>query len=361
LNGWNCSIVFYWVFNNKSYKPKTKGTLSKPKRDAHQKRLFYTGTLKHSSIRGEYGVHTKGIVKNLYQVELNTGGIPQLICSYIIMGKNPILIESGPTSSVPNLLSALEELSIPFGEIKYVAVTHVHLDHGGGAGTLLKSLPNAKVIVHRRGMPHLVNPEALWHSAQSVLGFIADIWGPPDPVPKERIIPVTEGTFDLGDGAKLTALETLGHASHNLSFHESFNNGVFPGDAAGTYIAKYGVVVPTTPPPFRLEVALASLDKLITLNPSMLYFSHFGKADNAVQRLKDYKVQLQLWADIALDGISKNQSLEQVRDSIIIKDPVMNSIADYVRNHKIYSKTMLENCVRGFYAWAQHKQSLQVP
>jgi len=306
-------------------------------------------------------VHTKGIGKNLYQIELNAGGIPQLICSYVIMGKKPILIESGPTNSVPNLLSALEELGIAFGDIEYVAITHVHLDHGGGVGTLLKRLPNAKVIVHSRGMFHLVNPETLWHSAQSVLGTIANIWGPPEPIPKDRIIPVTEGTFDLGEGAKLTALETLGHASHNLSFHESFNNGVFPGDAAGTYVAKYGVVVPTTPPPFRLEVALASLDKLIALNPSVLYFSHFGKVDNAVEHLRDYKVQLQLWADIAFEGVCQNQTLDQVRESIIAQDPVMSSIADYVRNHKIYSKTMLENCVRGFYEWAQRKQSMQVP
>jgi glyoxylase-like metal-dependent hydrolase (beta-lactamase superfamily II) len=306
-------------------------------------------------------LHTKQIGENLYQVELNTGGIKQLICSYIILGKKPILVESGPTSSVPNLLSALQELSIPFGDVEYVAITHVHLDHGGGAGTLLKSLPNAKVIVHSRGMPHLVNPDTLWHSAKLVLGSIADIWGKPESVPKDRVIPMTEGRFDLGFGAKLTALETLGHASHNLSFHDSFNNGVFPGDAAGTYVAQYGVVVPTTPPPFRLEVALASLDKLIALNPSAICFSHFGKADNALQRLKDYKIQLQLWADITLEGLHKNQTLEQVRESIIAQDPVMNNIADFVRNHKIYSKTMLENCVRGFYEWAQHQQSLQVP
>ena len=78
-----------------------------------------------------------------------------------------------------------------------------------------------------------------------------------------------------------------------LSFQESFNGGVFPGDAAGTYLPEFDVVVPTTPPPFYLDAALASLDKLISLKPTVLYFSHFGKANNAVQRLKDYKVQLQ--------------------------------------------------------------------
>ena len=252
-------------------------------------------------------MHTKEIGKNLFLIELETGGFKNLICSYIIKGTKTILVESGPTSSVPNLVSGLKELNIRFEDVEYVAITHVHLDHGGGAGTLLKFLPNAKVLVHPRGMPHLINPERLWPSAQAVLGFVSEIFGKPEPVPKERIIPVTEGSFDLDDGAKLTVIETLGHASHNLSFHESLNGGIFPGDAAGTYFPEFDVVMPTTPPPFHLDAALASLDKLISLKPTVLYYSHFGKASNGVQRLKDYKVQLQLWAKIAEEGVGKTK------------------------------------------------------
>lgn len=306
-------------------------------------------------------MHTKAIGKNLYQVELDTGGIKQLICSYIIAGSKPMLVESGPTNSVPNLLSGIQELGIKPEAIKYVAVTHVHLDHGGGAGTLLKHLPNAKVLVHPRGMPHLVDPERLWPSSQAVLGFVSEVFGKPEPVPKDRIIPLTEGSFDLGEGGKLTVLETLGHASHNLSFHESFNNGVFPGDAAGTYLVAFDALIPTTPPPFFLDSALASLDKLIRLKPTALYFSHFGKATDAVRRLNEYKVQLQLWADIAEEGVDKGWSLEQVRDKIIAQDPVMGRIADYVKSHPIYSKTVLENCVLGFIEYAKHKQAKNTP
>jgi len=301
-------------------------------------------------------MHTKEVGKNLFRVELETGGFKNLICSYVIKGKKPFLVESGPTNSIPNLLSGLRELDVKFEDVEYVAVTHVHLDHGGGAGTLLKSLPNAKVIVHPRGMPHLIDPERLWSSSQSVLGFISEIFGKPEPVPKDRVIPVTEGTFDLGYEAKLTVTETVGHASHNLSFQESFNDGIFPGDAAGTYLPEFDVVVPTTPPPFHLDSALASLDKLISLKPTVLYFSHFGKATDAVQRLKDYKLQLQLWADITEEGVRKNWSLEQTRGRIIAEDKVMYEIADFMKSHHIYSKTVLENCVRGFIEFAKHKQ-----
>ena len=301
-------------------------------------------------------MQAKQVGKNLYMVELNTGGFEHLICSYVIMGEKPFLVESGPASSVPNLLSGLKELNIRFQEIQYVAITHVHLDHGGGAGTLLKVLPNAKVIVHPRGMPHIVDPERLWSSSQKVLGFVSEIFGKPEPVPKDRVIPMTEGSFDLGFGAKLTVTETVGHASHNLSFQESFNGGVFPGDAAGTYFPGFDVVVPTTPPPFHLDAALASLDKLISLKPTVLYYSHFGKATDAVQRLKDYKLQLQLWADIAEEGVGKNQTLPEIRDRIIAEDKVMRKVADFIKSHRIYSKTVLENCVRGVIEYAKQKQ-----
>jgi glyoxylase-like metal-dependent hydrolase (beta-lactamase superfamily II) len=300
-----------------------------------------------------HGLHTKDIGKNLYMVELETGGFKNLICSYVIKGKKPFLVESGPSNSIPNLLSGLKELDVKLEDVEYLAITHVHLDHGGGAGTLLKFLPNAKVIVHPRGMPHLVDPERLWLSSQKVLGFISEIFGKPEPVPEERVIPFTEGIFDLGYGAKLSVTETVGHASHNLSFQESFSEGIFPGDAAGTYLPEFDVVVPTTPPPFYLDAALSSLNKLITLKPKALYFSHFGKTNNAVEHLKDYKLQLQLWADIAKEGVEKNWSLEQIRHKIVAEDAAMHLVSDFVKSHRIYSKTVLENCVRGFIEYAK--------
>jgi glyoxylase-like metal-dependent hydrolase (beta-lactamase superfamily II) len=303
-----------------------------------------------------HSLRTEEIGKNLFMVELETGGFKNLICSYVIKGKKPFLVESGPSNSIPNLLFGLKELDVKLEDVEYVAVTHIHLDHGGGVGTLLKFLPNAKVIVHPRGMPHLVNPERLWSSSQKVLGFVSEIFGKPEPVPKERVIAVTEGTFDLGNEANLTVSETVGHASHNLSFQESFNGGIFPGDAAGTYLPEFDVVVPTTPPPFYLDAALSSLNRLIALKPTALYFSHFGKANNAIERLKDYKLQLQLWADITEEGVMKNQSLEEIRERILAEDHVMVQILDFVKSHRIYSKTILENCVRGFIEYAKQKQ-----
>ncbi len=303
-------------------------------------------------------MYTKEIGKNLYLVELNTGGFKNLICSYVLKGLKTVLVESGPTSSVPNLIDGLRELDVKFEDVEYIAITHIHLDHGGGVGTLLKYLPNAKVLVHPRGMPHLINPDRLWTSAQEVLGVVSEIFGKPEPVPREKIVPLNDGTFYLDGGVKLSVIETVGHASHNISFQESLNGGIFPGDAAGTYFPEFDVVMPTTPPPFYLDEALASLDKLISLKPTVLYYSHFGKASNGVPRLKDYKLQLQLWAKIAEEGLKENWTIEQTRDKIVVEDLVLRQIAGFVKAHPIYSKTILENCVKGFIDYAKHKQGL---
>jgi glyoxylase-like metal-dependent hydrolase (beta-lactamase superfamily II) len=305
-------------------------------------------------------MHTKQIGKNIYQIDLETGGYKNLIASYVIKtAKKTMIIESGPTNSIPNLLCGLAELKINPEDVDTVAVTHIHLDHAGGTGTLLKHLPNAKVLVHPKGLPHMVNPEKLWPSSQTVLGYVAEIFGKPEPVPEDRIFSMTEGTIDLGEEGKLTIFETLGHASHNLSFQETFNNGIFPGDAAGTYFPEFNVVSPTTPPPFYLESSIASIEKLINLRPKTLYYSHFGKADDAVRLLRAYKAELLMWNCIVQDSVAKNQTFEQITERVLAEDSVMSQLADFLKGHKVYTKTAIENSVSGFVEYAKKTQAKQ--
>lgn len=302
-------------------------------------------------------MHTKEIGENLFLIDLETGGFKNLIGSYVLKGTKAVLVETGPSSSISNLLSGLKELNVKAEDVAYVAISHVHIDHGDGAGALLKFLPNAKVIVHPRGAPHLVNPEKLWLQAKEVLGNVAEIFGEPEPVPEDRIIVAADGmTFDAGNSVKLKVVETLGHASHHLSYCESLHEGVFPGDAAGIYLSKFDAVVPTAPPPFRLDIALASLDKLLSLNPKALYYSHFGKASDAVKRLQDYALQIKLWADIAAEGIKNRQSPEVIRERILAEDKVMGKLASFLKSHPIYAKTVLENSVQGFVDFAEKSQ-----
>jgi glyoxylase-like metal-dependent hydrolase (beta-lactamase superfamily II) len=285
----------------------------------------------------------------LYQIDVETDGIKNFIASYILKGKQVAMVETGPNSSVPNLLFCLKELNVKPEDVIYVAVSHIHLDHGGGAGTLLKYLPKAKVIVHPRGAPHLANPEKLWQQSKEVMGSMAEMYGKPEPVPEERIIAATDGmTFDIGNNIRLKVVETLGHASHHVSYYEPLSEGIFSGDAAGIYLNEIDVIVPTTPSPFRLDIALASLDKLISLKPKVLYYSHFGKASNAVEKLQTYAQQLTLWAKTAKEGIEKKESLKTISERIIEKDVAVQKAKEYIKVHPFLSETVFNESVRGF-------------
>jgi len=284
-----------------------------------------------------------------YLIDPKPMGIEGFIATYILKGSKVAIVETGPTSSVKNLLAGLREMGIRSEEVNYVAVSHVHPDHAGGAGTLLQHLPNARLLVHIRGAPHLVKPEKLWRQAKQVLGEIAEIYGEIQPVPEERIIAATDGVvIDLGEGIELKVLETLGHASHHLSFYENLGGGIFPGDAAGIYINKFNVVIPTTPAPFHLEMALTSLDKLIKMAPKTLYYTHFGQASDAVQRMIAHVAQLKLWAKIVLEGMKGGEDVETIHERILEKDPSMKSTADFLKDHLLLKRGVVMQNIQGF-------------
>jgi glyoxylase-like metal-dependent hydrolase (beta-lactamase superfamily II) len=304
-------------------------------------------------------MHVTELTEHIYLIDVETGGLKNFIASYILKGKQVAIVETGPTSSVPNLLSALEQLDVKFEDVVYVAISHIHLDHGGGAGTLIKNLPNAKVVVHQRGAPHLVNPEKLWRQSKEVLRSIAELYGEPEPVPAERIVAATDGMIlDVGNGVRLKVIETLGHASHHLSYFETLGGGIFPGDAAGIYMKEFDAVVPTTPAPFRLDSTLASLDKLISLKPKALYYSHFGEASNPVERLQAYAEQLRLWARIAMEGVERKQSLEAMRERMLENDENIRRTAKALRAHPVLGETVLVNSVQGVIEYAEKHASL---
>lgn len=304
-------------------------------------------------------MHVTKLGEHIYLVDVETGGLRNFIASYVLKGKRWAIVETGPTSSVSNLISALKQLDVKPEDVAYVAVSHIHLDHGGGAGTLIKNLPNAKLVVHRRGAPHLTNPEKLWKQSKEVLGSITELYGEPEPVPAESIIAATDGmTFDLGNGVRLNVVETLGHASHHQSFYETLGRGIFPGDAAGVYLKEFDAVVPTTPAPFRLDSALASLDKLISLKPKALYYSHFGEASNPVERLQAYADQLRLWAKIARQGIESKQSLGAVRERILENDENIRRTAEVLKAHPVLGETVLVNSVQGVMEFVERHANL---
>jgi len=286
-----------------------------------------------------------------FMIDLNPKGIRKFIASYILRGEKTAIIECGPTSSTENLLEGLEKLGVEREEISYVMVSHIHLDHGGGAGALLKHLPNARLIVHPRGLPHLANPQKLWSQSRQVLGKIAEIYGKPFPVPSERMIPAKDGmNINLGNGINIRIIETLGHASHHVSYYDPKGEIVFPGDAAGIYVKDLDIILPTTPPLLVLDKTLESIEKLAGLNPKMLCYTHFGPASDAVNKLRAYASQLRLWASVIRECLKKNEDSETMKKRIIEKDSAARLAAKYFGNHPIMSD-MFTRDIQGFIAY----------
>lgn len=254
-------------------------------------------------------------------VDLKVGGEEEYTGAYIAAsGKDVALVDVGPASTAENMLDALAEVGFNPESVKYLLLTHIHLDHGGASGNLIRHFPNADVVAHQRGIQHLVDPEAmLWRSANEVLGLVAKIYGKPEPVPKERIISVErEMSLTLG---KLTfrVIPTPGHASHHVCIFLYPENIVFTGDAAGIYIPSRDIVLPATPPPFRLSAALKSIETMISHEPKLGAYTHFGISSNATQKLKKHYDQLEIWYESAKEIIARGIESEGEMLNLISK------------------------------------------
>ena len=299
-------------------------------------------------------MYSQKLNDHLYLIDLKPLDIENFIASYLLVDNKTMIIETGPTTSIRNLLTGLSEIGIGKREIDYVAVSHIHIDHAGGAGTLLKHLPKAKLLVHARGASHLANPQRLWAGTKQVLGEIADMYGEIQPVPEKRIVKATdEMLIELGKDVRVRVCETLGHASHHLSFYEDSSKGIFPGDAAGIYLKSIDATIPTAPPPFNLDMALASLARLIALTPENLYYTHFGATGDAVRRLEAYVAKLKLWAKVILEGMESGDDLEAIYRRILEKDASTGRAADFIENHLVLRRGVIMQNIQGFIEYLQ--------
>lgn len=284
-----------------------------------------------------------------YLIDLKTAGYENFIAAYVLKEDKVAVVETGPTYSIPNLLAGLQEIDIQKEAVNYVMVSHIHIDHAGGAGTLLYNLPNAKLLVHKRGAPHMVNPEKLWIHSREALREIVDLYGPIQSVPENRVIISEDGiVVDLGEHVKLQVIETLGHASHHQSFYEKNSKTLFLGDAGGIYLKKLDVVIPTTPRPLHLKAKLDSIEKLIKLKPKWLCYTHFGHANNAISRLQAYVEQLKLWANIVSEATKIGDDSEAIYAKIIEQDPAMKKAEEFIKGHWMVRQSMVLQSIQGF-------------
>lgn len=198
-------------------------------------------------------------------------------------------------------------------------LTHIHIDHAGGLGTAIKEMTNAKVLTHERARPHLIDTTVLWEASLKTLSDLAIKYSNIEPVPADQIVVVADGMkLDLGAGLELEIYLTPGHAVHHLSIFSRTDSVLIAGEAAGVCIR--GKVRPATPPPFKLEQTLSSIDKLIALKPQKLCYGHFGCYDDGIERLKLYREKVLTWYEVATSATKSGAKPEDILPLLKAKD-----------------------------------------
>lgn len=260
-------------------------------------------------------------------IDTQMHGHNQITAAFLVTGERNALVETGPRSTIDNVLAALEAQGID--RIDDIVVTHIHLDHAGAAGTLAQVFPEATVHVHEVGAPHLIDPSKLWSSASRIYGdAMEQLWGGIDPLPAERVRALTDGDkIDLG-GRTLEAIDTPGHAYHHHVYLDDATGAIFTGDAVGVRLPDLGVVRPATPPPeFHLPKAIASIERIAALEPSRLYLTHFGPQDAGLE-----PISVAEQCARAIEGLRKwDELVSQARETATELDDITELVTAAVR------------------------------
>ncbi len=218
------------------------------------------------------------------------------------------LIDAAVNSGVPRVLAALEELDIPRDAVDYVVLTHVHLDHAGGAGALMRELPNAKLTVHPRGARHMIDPAKLTTATYAVYGAAKarKMYGEIVPVPKDRVVETPDGaTIELA-GRELLFLDTPGHARHHVCIRDGLTGHFFTGDTFGFIFRELDAhgrrhAFPTlTPTQFDPGALHRSIDRIMSFAPEAVYATHYGKAGDTPRLAADLHRLIDAQVEVAL-------------------------------------------------------------
>lgn len=277
-------------------------------------------------------------------------GFKDFIAAWLCLeNKTAFLVDVGPASTVPVLASALEALGVR--RLSAIFLTHIHIDHAGGAGDLLKHFPDVPVFCHPKAIPHLSDPTRLWEGSLKTLGKTAQAYGPIAPVPESLLQP-TEGPVDLGADFPVVPYLTPGHAPHHVSF--GFGDCLFGGEAAGVFMdlgnGDY-YLRPATPPRFFLETSLESLESLLTVPHDVYCYGHFGATRQTPELLEAQKDQLHRWADLIGKELEKGDGQdisERCINTLLKNDPLMAAWDRLSTDVRERERGFLKNSVAGF-------------
>jgi glyoxylase-like metal-dependent hydrolase (beta-lactamase superfamily II) len=239
-------------------------------------------------------------------IDLHHRASPRVIASYLVeTSEGPALFDCGPTSTIDALEAGVRERGLELADIDHLLLSHIHLDHAGAAGVLVRRNPELQVHVSGVGAPHLIDPSRLERSARRLYGEHFDpLWGELAPVPEANVHVVGDDVLGLH------CFPTVGHAYHHVSYlHE--DGTLYAGDAAGVRIVPSTYVIPPTPPPdIDVDAWHATIEDIRSRKPGRLALIHFGVVDDVDRHLDELERQLDTWAERVLAGASEQEFVD---------------------------------------------------
>jgi glyoxylase-like metal-dependent hydrolase (beta-lactamase superfamily II) len=201
----------------------------------------------------------------------------RIACAVVTGADGTAIVDPGPTSTLETLEASLAMQGQSLAQVTHLVLTHIHLDHAGATGTILRRHPSIRVLVHERGARHLVDPSKLLESAARLYGAAMDtLWGEVAPVPERNLIVVAGGETIAVGGRSFDVAYTPGHASHHVSYFDRASGIAFLGDTAGVCVQNGYVLPPTPPPDIDVELWLQSIQTIDRWQASTLFLTHFG-------------------------------------------------------------------------------------
>jgi glyoxylase-like metal-dependent hydrolase (beta-lactamase superfamily II) len=251
------------------------------------------------------------IAPNTTLIDVEYLGHSEIIAACLLQGGGNVgIIDPGPASAVGTLRSKLDQLGLGVKGLDSILLTHIHLDHAGATGTLVRENPRIRVYVHERGAPKMIDPAKLLDSARRLYGDQMDrLWGEFLPVPAENVCALAGGERLSVGGRQLEIAYTPGHASHHVSYFDTATGLAFVGDTAGIRIADGQTILPITPPPdIDVEAFSQSWQKIREWRPERLFITHFGPAGRVHEHLEELRERLEEWSIAVRESLKQGES-----------------------------------------------------
>ena len=267
------------------------------------------------------------LAQGLDYVDLSFLGRPEIIATAVFQSAAGVaLLDPGPSTTLENLRGRLRRKGIAFGDVRQVLLTHIHLDHAGATGTLLRENPAIEVFVHERGAPHLVDPSKLLASASRLYGAdMQRLWGEVSAVPAARVRALKGGERVTAGGRELLVENTPGHASHHVSYFDPSSRIAFVGDTAGIRRGAGTYIMPPTPPPdIDLEIWRDSEARILAWEPDTLFLTHFGPFHGARPHFQQLMDRLGAWSVLVRRLLSDESLSDEERQRRFVDEAFLD-------------------------------------